>query len=368
MAQKDYYQILGVDKNATPDEIKKAYRKLAQQYHPDKGGKENEAKFKEINEAYQILSDPQKRQTYDQFGSAGFSGYSSPGGQAYDFSGFDFGNLGDMGGGFSDLFETLFGGGFGGVSTKSKTKKKGTDLETIITLDFKEAVFGAEKEISLSRKEKCEYCQGSGIEPGFKEKICSTCQGSGEIRTKRQTFLGQFLQTEVCSECQGKGTVPEKKCFHCSGKGILNVTRKLKVKIPAGVDNGSIVHLRGEGGVGDFGGSSGDLYLHIKVNPHPSFIREGYNIKNEIDIDFFEAILGTQKEVSTIDGLVTLKIPAGTQPGKVFRLSGKGVSYNHRRGDHLVTVNVKIPPKLTAKQKELLEEYKKEDKRKPFWF
>ncbi len=370
MASKDYYEILGVKKDAGVDEIKKAYRKLALKYHPDKGGgAEAESKFKEINEAYQILSDPEKRQAYDQFGSTqpggGFNWqqYQQQAGQGYDggFEGFDFSDLG----GFGDIFETFFGGGGG----RSRARK-GADLETVITVDFKEAVFGAETFIKLNKHFECEKCGGSGAEKGTEMVECKVCHGAGKTQTARRTILGTFAQTAICEECQGQGKVPKVACSVCKGKGIVKTEKEVKIKIPAGVDDGQTIRLSGLGEAMK-GGATGDLYVHIRVRPNDKIKREGYNLMNTAVISFAEAAMGTVIEVPTIDGNVKLKIPAGTQSEKVFKLSSRGVPHlgGGKRGDHLVTIKVRVPEKLTKKQKELLEEFQKEEgKEKPkFW-
>ncbi len=368
MNKKDYYEILGIGKDASIDQVKKAYRKLAHQYHPDKGGgAESEKKFKEINEAYQILSNPQKRKAYDQFG------HTDPSGQGFNwqqyqgagqgFSGFDF-DFGDLGG-MGDIFETFFGGG--GGRTRSR---RGQDLETQITIDFEEAAFGTEKSINLNKNFRCDICDGSGAQPGSKQKTCPTCQGRGRIQTERRTILGTFAQEATCEVCQGLGRVPEEACRKCKGKGILHEDQKVRIKIPAGVDNGQTIKLSGLGEAIK-GGSAGDLYVHVYVRPHEKIKRDGYDLANTVVISFAEAALGTVVDVPTIDGKVKLKIPAGTQSEKIFKLSGKGVPHinGRSRGNHLVTVKVKVPEKLTARQKELLKEFEKEEgNEKPkFW-
>jgi len=364
--KKDYYEVLGISKSASTDEIKKAYRKLALKYHPDKGG--DPEKFKEAKEAYEVLSDGAKRKQYDQFGhSAPFGGGfgQEQAGNYQDFSqgfsGFDFGDMGGVG----DIFETFFGGG----GRKAQRSARGSDLETSLTIDFKEAVFGTEKELVLDKLEKCSHCGGMGNEPDTKIITCSTCQGSGGIKKIRQSFLGQIVQHAVCPECQGRGKKPEKACPLCRGKGRQRVSKKIKLKIPAGVDTGSVVRLSGEGEAGEYGAPAGDLFINIRVKPHPNFIREGYDIKNNINIDFADAALGITIKVPTISEGVSLKVPAGTQSGQIFKLSGYGVPYqgSNRRGDHFVEVKVLTPKKITARQKALLEEFQKEGERKSIW-
>lgn len=351
MAQ-DYYQTLGIAKNSSADEIKKAYRRLAHEHHPDKD-KGNEAKFKEINQAYQVLSDPQKRQQYDQFGqtfSAG--GGSASGGDQY---GFDFSNFAQN---FDfddpmDIFGSIFGGG---SSRRQARRERGVDLEMELDLTFEEAVFGKEKEISLEKIDACEHCQGSGAEPASKISTCPKCHGQGQIRVTRRTILGQMATVAVCDQCDGIGTVAEKACAECRGSGKQRREKTLQVKIPAGVEDGQRIRISNEGQVGYKGSNFGDLYLRLHVQEHPDFKREAENIYSEIPISFTQAALGTEIEVPTIDGEVMLKIPAGTQSGKVFRLKGKGVQILNSRGhgDHFVTVRVVTPTKLNKKEKDLL--------------
>lgn len=359
--KRDYYEVLGVSKNATTDELKKAYRKLALQYHPDKGGgKENEAKFKEINEAYSVLSDPEKRKAYDQFGhsgpfGAGNGGFNQQYQQYGGFNGqninFDFSDLG----GFGDIFETFFGGG----RTSTKRKAKGADIEANIRIDFSEAVFGTEKDFKLLKMNVCDRCKGDGAEPGVGTKTCPTCHGKGQVQTQARTVFGTFAQTSTCPECHGLGKVPEKKCSKCNGAGRVKEQVTVKVKIPAGIDNGQIIRLESKGEAAEYGGESGDLFLHVRVNPDKKFERDGFNILGKAEISFPQASLGTTVEVETIDGKVKLKIPAGTQSGKVFKLSNRGIPKlnSKSRGDHLVRVLVKTPTNLSRKQKKLLEEF-----------
>ncbi len=361
MSKEDYYQILGVDKNASVDEIKKAYRKLAVKYHPDKGGtKEDEVKFKEANEAYQVLSDPQKRKAYDQFGHSGprMGGSSGEGGFNYqDFShGFSGGgfniNYEDLGG-IGDIFGDMFGGG------RPRRPKKGADLETSIVIDFMEAVTGVEKEIILDKYSECEKCKGSGTEPGSSTKTCPTCDGSGQIRKERQTMLGIIAQTVVCDECSGSGKVPEIECSSCHGEGREKDKKPMKIKIPAGIDSGQTVRLSGKGEAGPAGVPAGDLYLTVIIRSDKRFRRNGSNVISESEISFPQAALGTTIDVETVGGKVKLKVPAGTQSGKIFRLSERGITVlsGSRKGDHLVTVNVKTPTRLSRKQKKMLEEF-----------
>lgn len=358
MPKKDYYEILGVNKNASVDEIKKAYRKLALKYHPDKGGtKEDETKFKEINEAYQILSDPQKRKQYDQFGHAGPTGpageynWSDFAGGGFNTGGFNV-NFEDLGG-IGDIFGDMFGGG------RTRRTRKGADLETETTIDFADVVGGVEKEIVLDKYYECDKCKGSGAEPGTKVETCKICGGSGQVKKARQTMFGTFAQVVTCDECQGTGKVPEKKCTKCQGVGRVKERRGIKVKIPAGIEDGQTIKLSGKGEAGPVGVPSGDLYLRIRVRPDKRFERNGSDVSSTAEISFPEAALGTTISVETVTGRVKLKIPGGTQSGKTFKLSGKGLPVLHsgRYGDHLVTIQVKTPTRLSRKQKKLLEEF-----------
>ena len=343
----DYYDTLGVGRGASDDEIKAAFRKLARQYHPDVNKDDGaEEKFKEINEAYGVLSDRDKRARYDRFGKEG---------------------LGNMGGGFhdytvdfGDIFEELFGQfGFstGGRGSR-RSPRRGRDLQMQVTLTFEEAVFGVEKEIEFQREETCSRCSGSGAEPGTSPVKCSTCNGQGEVRQVRQTFLGQMVQTTTCPACNGRGETISSPCTTCHGGGLerKNVTKK--VQIPAGVDRGTQIRLAGEGGPGVFGGPQGNLFLVLDVKPHKFFKRRENDILLNLDINIAQAALGAEIDVPTLEGDEKLRIPSGTQPGKVFHMKGKGVPHvrnkNHR-GDQLVIVNVAIPTKLNKEQKELFE-------------
>lgn len=362
MAKRDYYEVLGVDKSASADDIKKAYRKLALEHHPDKGG--DSEKFKEANEAYETLKDPAKKQQYDQFGhnpfggaaggSAG-AGYEGFGG--FNASGMEF-DLGDLG----DVFGSFFGGA-GGPRTAQEVRPR--DVETSITLSFEDAVFGTEKKISLELQQACSRCQGLRKEPDSELKACQTCDGRGTVTKTQRTVLGNIQQTATCPTCGGEGVVPETPCSQCNGSGVEKNRREIDVKIPAGVSDGNTIRLRGEGEQ-TRKGATGDLYVHLHVRGSSKFSRDGFNIRSDLDVAMAEAVLGTEVEVETVDGPIKMKVPAGTQSGQVFKLSGHGVQHGGRRGDHLVTVEVKIPKKLTPKQKELLEEFAKNTK-KGFW-
>lgn len=347
MSDRDYYETLGLGRNASDDEIKTAFRKLARQYHPDVSKEDGaEEKFKEINEAYGVLSDPDKRARYDRFGKEG---------------------LGNMGGGFhdytsdfGDLFEEILGGfGFstGRRATSRKSPRRGRDLQMAVALKFEEAVFGVDKEIEFEREETCTRCNGSGAEPGTTPVKCSTCNGQGEVRQVRQTFLGQMVQTATCPTCNGRGEIISSPCTVCRGAGLERKRVKKKVQIPAGVDHGTQIRLAGEGGPGVFGGPHGSLFLVLDVKPHKFFKRRENDILLNLDINVAQAVLGAEVDVPTLDGDEKLKIPAGTQPGKVFTVKGKGVPYLRRRdrGNQMVIINVAIPSKLSKEQRELFE-------------
>ena len=359
--KRDYYEILGVSKSASADDIKRAYRRLAMQHHPDKHGGDD-AKFKEIGEAYEALKDPAKRSAYDQFGHAGAQGGFGAGGDnpfgggASGFSGqgFDFSGAGFD---FSDILNQFMGGTGGGGQGRGPAR--GRDLEVSVTIDFIEAVFGAEKDLNLNLDDTCSHCHGNGAEPGSQLKACATCHGRGQVTRVQQTILGAIQQTSTCPTCGGRGQLPEKPCTVCHGSGVQRRTRKLSVKIPAGVDDRATMRLTGQGGAPRGGGPKGDLYVAIRVRGDRRFQREDRHILSEVTVSMPEAALGTEVDVETVDGSVKLKIPAGTQSGKVFKLSGRGVPGlgGRARGDHLVTVVVETPTKLSSRQRELLEQF-----------
>jgi molecular chaperone DnaJ len=352
MAKKDYYEVLGLQKGASDDEIKKGFRKLAIKYHPDKnqGDKEAEEKFKEINEAYQVLTDPQKKAQYDQFGTTDFNGAGGGYGGFGGADGFDFSDLGD-------IFGSFFGGGFSGQGGRRQNgPERGNDMEYAITLSFEEAVFGVEKEISITRNENCEKCHGTGAKAGTSPKTCDKCHGTGQIRVQRNTPLGNFVTQTTCDKCGGKGTIVTDPCSDCHGTGKSRKNRKITVKIPAGVDTGNVIPLRGHGEHGKNGGPAGDLYINLRVTPSKTFKREGFDVYIDTHLSFAKAALGTEIKVPTVDGDVKYTVPSGTQPGTRFRLKGKGIPRvnGSGRGDQYVRVIVDIPKTLNEKQKDAL--------------
>ncbi len=363
MANKDYYEILGVSKTSSQDEIKKAYRKLAHKHHPDKGGSDQE-KFKEINEAYQVLSNAEKRGQYDQYGQTfedaqrnggGFGGFGGQGGGNPFGGGFDFSGFGGGDGVEFDLGD-IFGDLFGGQKSRQARRERGIDLEMPMTISFEEAVFGVEKSITLEKKDACKVCEGSGAKPGTKVVTCSVCHGQGQIRTTRRTVFGNVASSTTCEKCDGSGQVPEDPCDNCNGGGILRQEKTIEVKIPAGIDNGQRVAIRGEGELGYRGSKPGDLYLAIRVKPHKEFKRQGVDLFKDLPVSFTQAALGTKIKMETLDGDIEIKIPSGTQPGKVLRVNGKGVPMinSTRRGDLFITVRVVIPNKLSKQETDLI--------------
>jgi molecular chaperone DnaJ len=352
MTQRDYYEVLGVPKNASNDDLKSAFRRLARQYHPDVNSEPDaEERFKEINEAYAVLSDAERRAAYDRYGHAGVRG---PGG-ATDFT-VDFSD-------FADIFGDLFGfGGFGRTSRRTRNApRRGADLQYRLELNFEEAVFGVEKEIEITRDEVCATCQGSGAEPGTSPVRCATCNGNGEVRQVRQTILGSMVQVSTCPTCNGSGETIASPCHTCQGRGLERRTRKKMVNIPAGVDNGTQIRLAGEGQPGVNGGPNGSLYIAVQVKAHKFFRRRDNDVLLDLDINIAQATLGAEVEIPTVDGKATLKIPAGTQPGKVLRMRSKGVPHlrGNGRGDQLVIVNVEVPTRLSNEQRRLFEQLAK---------
>ncbi len=347
MTQRDYYEILGVPRTASSDDLKGAFRRLARQYHPDVNkAPDSEERFKEINEAYAVLSDEEKRSAYDRFGHAGVRGA----GGAPDFS-VDFD--------FADIFGDLFGfGGFGRSSSRSRNAPhRGADLQYRLDLTFEEAVFGIEKEIEITRDETCSTCGGTGAKPGTSPTRCSSCNGTGEVRQVRQTILGSMVQVTTCPTCRGAGETIAAPCPTCQGRGLERKLRHKVVNIPAGVDTGTQIRLAGEGQPGENGGPNGHLYIAIQVKPHKFFRRRDYDILLDLNVNIAQATLGADVDVPTVDGLVKLKIPAGTQPGKILNLKGKGVPKlrSNGRGDQLVVINLEIPTHLSAEQRQLFE-------------
>ncbi len=358
MSKRDYYEVLGVAKGATETEIKKAYRKKARKYHPDVNpdNKEAEAKFKEAAEAYEVLSDPEKKSRYDQLGHAGVDPNGFGGG---GFGGGDFN-------GFGDIFDMFFGGAGGGGGRRNGPQQ-GNDLRYDMEISFEEAAFGLEKDIEITRTENCETCDGTGAAEGSKPKTCSTCGGSGQVQYAQNTPIGRIVQNRTCNACQGKGTIIEQPCRTCNGRGKVRKARTIHINIPAGVDTDSRMRLSGQGESGTRGGPPGDLYLFIKVKPHKVFTRRNNDIYCEVKIAFPQAALGDAIEVPTLEGKAELKVPAGTQTGTTFRLRQQGIPDVHGRGrgDLHVRVVVKVPTKLTDRQKELLQEFAEISGKKP---
>ena len=355
--KRDYYEVLGVSKGASEDEIKKAYKKLARKYHPDMnpGDKDAEEKFKEVNEAYEVLSDSEKKARYDQFGFAGVDPNFGAGGGGYGGgAGFDFGDLGD-------IFGSFFGGGFGGGQTRRNPNapQRGESIRMNLTISFEEAAFGCEKELTIDRYESCETCRGSGAAPGTSPETCPDCGGSGVVQTRRQTPMGVFASTAPCSRCGGRGKIIKEPCKDCRGSGMVRRRRKIQASVPAGIDNGQTISIRGQGHAGKNGGPAGDLLVTITVRPHELFRREGTSVLCEAPITFPQAVLGAELEIPTIDGKVKYDIPEGTQSGTTFRLKGKGIpALNGRgRGDQYVTVYIETPRNLNREQKEALKKF-----------
>jgi molecular chaperone DnaJ len=359
---KDYYKILGVEKNASADDVKKAFKKSAMQHHPDRPGGD-EAKFKEVNEAYQVLSDAEKRKRYDQFGSdfeqqGGFGGGMNwedvmrqargQGGQGF---GGDFGDLGD-----------IFGSFFGGGQQRSHGPARGRDIQVDVEIDFKEAAFGIEREMSLRKQDKCDVCSGTGGEPGSKMEKCSTCKGQGQVVQTQRTILGAMQTVATCPDCHGRGERASKKCKHCGGDGILAKTSNVKIKIPGGIDNGQSIRLEGYGETAPHGGGSGDLYVRVHVKPLKGFERESYDVYTQTEISYPQAVLGDHIEVETLDGIIKIAVPEGTESGQLIRIKGKGIQHLQRsgRGDHYVKVKIRVPKKLSKEVRKKLDDLKTE--------
>ena len=345
--KRDYYEVLGIDRGATDEEVKKAFRKLAFKHHPDHNSDaEAEEKFKEANEAYQVLSDTDKRAAYDRFGHGGTDGFSGRG-----FEGFDFG-------GFGDIFDAFFGGA---TTATRQAPRRGADLHYRLGISFEEAAFGSEKVVPVSRTENCSLCHGVGAKPGSELSRCSNCNGTGQIKRVQQSIFGRFTNITTCPRCHGEGRIITDPCPQCRGTGKEKHKRDISVKIPAGVDNSSQIRLSGEGEAGERGGPTGNLYISLSVKPHEFFIRDDDNILYELPVNFAQAALGDEVEIPTLDGKTKLKIPAGSQTGKVFRLKGQGIPHLHKggRGDHLVFLFVATPEKLTGKERQLLQELAK---------
>lgn len=363
MAKRDYYEVLGLSKGASADEIKKAFRKAAIEHHPDRGG--DETKFKELNEAYEVLKDPAKKQRYDQFGHAGVGGsagggYGGFGSQGQNIN-FDFGDLG-----LGDIFSSFFGGGGGGG--RQQQQSRGRDMEARIDISFEEAIFGTEAKLGLNLEDSCEHCKGTTTEPGYELKNCQTCKGSGQVVTVSRTIFGNIQQAAICPTCQGRGKVPEKTCSVCKGKGTQVKKQNIELKIPAGIDDGATIRLR-EHGEAVANGPKGDLYVNVRVKPHKLFTREGDLILSNEHISMVDAALGTEIDVQTVDGTVRMKVPAGTQSGSDFKLSNHGVPHlkSSTRGAQIVTVIVDTPTKLSKQQQSLLEQFSASGGKKPLW-
>lgn len=359
--KRDYYDILGVSKTADDKEIKKAYRKLAMQYHPDRNpdNKEAEEKFKELSEAYEVLSDETKRRNYDQFGHEGVNGQGGFGGQGFG-GGFSGGGFEDI---FGDIFGDMFGGGFGGSGRQRRRgPERGSDIRQNVNIDFEEAAFGKKVSIKLNRSEECDECNGTGSKSGTSRKTCPTCNGSGEVRTVQRTPFGNIASSRPCSECNGDGEVIESPCTKCHGVGSTRKVKTIEVDIPAGIDDGQMIKLSNQGEVGSKGGPRGDLYIVVNIRNHSLFTREGFDVYLEMPVSFSQVALGGEIEVPTLDGKVTYNVPAGTQTGTVFRLREKGIQKlrSNSRGDQYVKVVIETPKHLSDRQKELLRELAKE--------
>ena len=353
--KRDYYEVLGLNKSADEAAIKKAYRQLAKKYHPDMnpGDAEAEKNFKEVNEAYAVLSDPEKKSRYDQFGHAGVDGQGFEGGFGGFGGGFDASDI------FGDIFGSFFGGGMGGSQSRRNGPVRGNDILQRVTISFEEAAFGCKKEVSYGRVEQCPECSGSGAKKGTTVETCSACHGTGTVRVQQRTMLGMMQTTRQCDECGGTGKKIKEPCGYCKGKGYVKNTKKLEVTIPAGIDDGQKVAIRSQGDCGRNGGSTGDLIISVSVRPHPIFERNGYNIYCEVPITFAEAALGAQIQIPTLEGKETYTIPEGTQFGTTFTLKGRGIPYvnSKGRGDLIFAVAIETPKGLSGEQKELLRKF-----------
>ena len=352
--KRDYYEVLGISKGASEDEIKKAYKKMARKYHPDLNpdNKEAEEKLKEVNEAYEVLSDPDKKARYDQYGHAGVDPNFGAGGAGFDGN-FDFGDLGD-------IFGSFFGGGFGGGRrTNPNAPQRGESIRMSLAISFEEAAFGCEKEVTVDRMEECGTCHGSGCAAGTTPEVCPDCHGTGTVQVRRQTPMGVFATSSPCTRCGGKGRIIHQPCKDCHGTGSVRKRKTIQATIPAGIDNGQTISIRGQGHAGKNGGPAGDLLITITIRPHELFRREGTSVLCEAPITFAQAVLGAELEIPTIDGKVKYTLPEGTQSGTTFRLKGKGIpSINGRgRGDQYVTVYIETPKNLNKEQKEALKKF-----------
>lgn len=353
--RKDLYEVLELQKGASDEEIKKAYRRLAKKYHPDlnPGDQEAETKMKEVNAAYEILSDPEKKARYDQFGHAGVDPSYGAGGGGYggQYGGFEDFDLGS-------IFDSFFGGGMG-QQTRRNGPRRGENIQVSVTLTFEEAAFGCEKEITVNRVEKCPDCGGTGAKPGTSAETCPDCHGTGQIKTTQRTVFGVFSSTAPCSRCHGTGKIIKEPCGACHGAGVVRKQRTVTVKIPAGIDHGQTISMRGEGNVGTNGGAAGDIYVTVNVKPHDIFKRRGQDVMIEMPVTFVQATLGAELVVPTIDGKVSYTMPEGTQPDTVFRIKGKGIpNINGRgRGDHFVKIKIEIPRNVTHEQREILNKF-----------
>ncbi len=355
--KRDYYEVLGVDKSASAEDIKKAYRQLAKKYHPDlnPGNKEAEEKFKEVNEAYEVLSDADKKARYDQFGHAGVDPSYGGGGYGGGFSG-GFGDMGDI----SDIFNSFFGGGFSSSGRSNpNAPRRGQDIQTNININFMDACFGKEVEVSINRMEKCPDCNGTGAAAGSSAETCPDCHGTGQVKVTQHTPFGMISQQKPCTRCGGKGKIINNPCPKCRGNGRYTAAKKIKVSVPAGIDDGQTLQVSGQGHAGINGGPNGDLHVTVSVRPDPIFERDGYDIHTEVPITYTQAVLGDEITVPTIDGKVKYTVPEGTQNGTIFRFKGKGVKKlnSSSRGDQYVHVYIEVPKNLSKKQKDMLKEF-----------